>query len=125
MNLFKLIKKICYNYKTQDDPLQAIIKSTGALYYTKQNKDESVEDFALSTENRLAVYMAIGGTVLNVRVNEHVTKVLYNKECIALTAAEKKTCDAISVKRVTAMIFFEMQTRNVLVSFKMSFMMIT
>ena len=106
VNLLKLIKKICYNYKTQDDPLQAIVKSTGALYYTKQKKDELVEDFILSTVNRLAVYMLIRGTVLNIGVNEHLAKILYNKAYTALTTAEKKTCDVTWVKRVTAMISF-------------------
>ena len=93
MNLIKLIKLICYNYKTRDDPLQAIIKSSTALYYTKQGKDELVADFALSTENRLAVYMTLGGTVLlKVGMNKHVVQDLYSKGYSKLDAIEKKNC---------------------------------
>ena len=73
VKLLKLIKKICFNYKTQDDPLNAIIKSAAALFGKKQGKNESVEDFALATENRLTVYTALGGSVVNDGVSDHVS----------------------------------------------------
>ena len=77
VNLLKLIKKICYNYKTQDDPVYALVKAGVVIYHTKQRKDETTNDYALSTENRLQVYTAIGGTVLNLGVSDHVSQELY------------------------------------------------
>ena len=106
INLLKCFKRICYNYKTQEDPLHAIIKATGTLYSTKQRKDETTKDFALSTDNRLAVYVALGGTVLNTGVNEHVAHGMYKKKYIQLDAAEKQNFDTNSVERVTTIIIF-------------------
>ena len=106
IDLLKLIKKIYYNYTTQDNTLHAIIKTTATLYNTKQRKEETIEDFALSTENRLAVYMALRGTVLNVGVNEQVTHNLYKRKYTTLDATEKKNGDTNSIKRVTSMNIF-------------------
>ena len=53
INLLKLIKKICYNYKMQEDTVYALVTAAGTLYHTKQRKDETTDDFAMSTENRL------------------------------------------------------------------------
>ena len=106
VKLLKFIKKIYFNHKTQDDPLNAIIKAMAVLYRKKQGKDELVEDFALATENRLAVFMALGGTILNVGVCVHVAQDMYGKKYSLLSTDEKKSCDSSSIERVTAMILF-------------------
>ena len=106
VNLLKLIKKICYNYKTQDDPIYAIIKAGASMYHTKQRKDETTKDYALLTENRLQVYTAIGGTVLNPGVSEHVSQDLYTKKYSLLDPTEKEAFDKSSIERVMAMIIF-------------------
>ena len=65
-----------------------------------------VKDFALSTENRLAVYVALGGTILNVGVSEHVAQDMYSKKYSLLSTVKKKVCDSSLTERVTAMILF-------------------
>jgi len=106
VKLLLLIKKICFNYKTQDDPLHAIIKAQAALYGKKQGKDESVEDYALAVENRLTVLTALGGTVLCTGVRSHVAESEHQTKYENLNAAGKKACDITAIERVTAMLLF-------------------
>ena len=60
----------------------------------------------MSTENRLAVYMALGGKILNAGVNENVAHDQYKNKYTQLDAIEKKNCDKNSIKGITAMILF-------------------
>ena len=66
-----------------------------------------MEDFALATENRLTVFMAaLGGSVVNKGVSEHVSQSVYQKKYSYLSTDEKKVCDTTSIERVTATILF-------------------
>jgi hypothetical protein len=94
------------NYKTRDHPLQAIVKGTIAYYSTMQKDNESIGDYALALENRLTVYKAVGGTVMNVGVKTHIAEDLYKKAFTALTTNEKKIYNTTAEERVTAMVLF-------------------
>ena len=104
MKLLNLVKKICHNYKTQNDPLQAILKATFAYYSTKQKDSELVRDYALALENRLVVYRAVGGTVMNPGANTYIAEDLYKKAYAALTTDKKKICNTTTEEKVTAMV---------------------
>ena len=60
----------------------------------------------VETENRLTVYTALGGSVVNEGVSDHVSQDVYQKKYSYLTTDEKKACDITSIERVTAMILF-------------------
>ena len=79
MKLLKLIKKICYNYKTQDHALQAIVKATIIYYSTIQKDNESIKGYALALEN---IYNEVGSTVLNEGVNTYIAQTLFSKNII-------------------------------------------
>ena len=82
VKLLKLIKKICFNYKTQDDDYYAHVSALGDLMSRKQRKDESIDDWALATENQLNVYTAMGGSVLAPGLVTAMAKESYNKDYI-------------------------------------------
>ena len=107
VNLLKLIKKICFNYKTQDNDFYAHVSALGDLMSTRQRKDESVDDWALATENRLNVYTAMGGSVLAPGLTTLMSRGIYNKEYITLTVAEKTAVDKATTERLMAMILFK------------------
>ena len=106
VKLLKLIKKICYNYKTQDHVLQAIVNATITYYSTIQKYNESIKDYTLAFENGLTIYNAVGGTVLNEGVTTYVAQTLFRKTYSNLTVNRKKTCDATAEERVTIMVLF-------------------
>ena len=74
---------------------------------TRQKNDESTDDLALTTENRLHVYTAIGGTVLFPGVTEYVSQEEYGKGYEYLSTVEKVACHKISEERMMAMILFK------------------
>ena len=100
IKLLKLIKKICYNNKTQEDLFFALVSAGGTLFSTRQRKDESTDEYALSTENRLQVYTTILGTILIPGVTEHVSQEQYGKGYEYLNTTTKLACNKILVERI-------------------------
>ena len=79
----------------------------GDLMSTRQRNDESIDDWALATENRLNVYTAIGGSVLAPGLITAMAKESYNKDYISLTMTEKTAVDKGTTERLMAMILFK------------------
>ena len=47
VKLLELIKKICYSYKSQNCPLEAIAKLRIGMYSTQQKSIESISDYII------------------------------------------------------------------------------
>ena len=105
VKLVELIKKICYSYKSQDHPLAAITKYRITLYSTKQKEKKSISDYLLSLKNRLSMFEAVGGTLIDQGIREHISDKLFKKKYTLLDDAEMKECDIVGKERMLAMLF--------------------
>ena len=95
VKLLELINNICYSYKSQDHQLTAITKSRITMYSTQQKENESISDYLLSLKNRLSMFEAVGGTLIDQGVREHISDKLFNKQYTLLDDAVLKECDIV------------------------------
>ena len=79
VKLVVLIKKIWYSYKLQNHSLVAITKPIVTMYSTKQKENESISYYLLSLKNRLSMFEAVGGNLIDQGVRKHISEKLFKK----------------------------------------------
>ena len=77
VKLVELIEKICYSYKSQYHPLAAITKSIITIYSTQHKDNTSISNYLLSLKNILPMLEAVGGTLIDQCVREHISDKLF------------------------------------------------